>query len=165
MNPIESIRKRGQAFRERMIARNFLAPNDSSGCTEDEIKEIEGKAGGPLPEAYKVFLRLLGKRTTKVFDHVNMFVEDIEANLAIGGVTEESDPPVPKGTFPCWTDYLGEVVGFFHLGESEDPAIYRMSIETGRVERIGDSLWDMMEAELEVAEKLDDDGMMADKKV
>lgn len=148
---------RAEIFRRKLLGITINPPmpicqeDELRGCTEEQVAEIQASAPFPLPDAYKTFLRMMGRgagefmggHAYSVF-YPRVIGLDAEAKSR-SWLLSRFDDPQNCFVFLC---YDGEVWLFFKGNEGDDPPIYELGNERRETRRESDSLWDTLELDL-----------------
>ncbi|REC44637.1 SMI1/KNR4 family protein [Chryseobacterium pennipullorum] len=96
-----------------------------AGCSDTEILSIEDRLGTQLPEAYKEYLKSIGKKFLfEFFDAEQMSFEDYEdINEYVTETLMETGFSFEKEAFPI-SHRRYDYFRFFYLNESENPDIW-----------------------------------------
>lgn len=106
------------------------------GCSASEISQLEERVGFELPDAYKAYLKLMGRDYKGVLCGTDCFIDHvIENNEDLPELLEENnvDYELPENylTFLC---HQGYIMAWFALPkESENPTCYIFSEGTTKV--------------------------------
>jgi hypothetical protein len=144
------------SLRERLIASRIATPNSLSGCSSEEIQTIEECLRLPLPRAYVDFLAAVGKRAGAFMRDIDIFyptllrlrasAEEILENW------EEGKLLLPDNAL-VFSMRMGEQFMYFIAdGKNEDPSIWFYIEEAGKFREIAESLWSVLESELQLSE-------------
>ena len=93
-----------------------------------DISAIEQKFKIALPEAYKQFLRLMGKGAGLYMQGSSVFYDEL-FSLRQGAeelVIENNLSPIPENAFVFWM-HQGYQAAYFKLNEGENPPVYYFS--------------------------------------
>jgi hypothetical protein len=143
---------------ERLIASGIAKPGQIAGCSDSDITRIEGTSGVQLPAAYKAFLRVVGKNAGQLMGDIDFLYEGVLAlnarAAAILDNWEEGKLVLPAKAF-VFSMRQGEQFMFFIAdGRSDDPPVYYYFEGWGQFKKAANSLWEVIEAELEMQERL-----------
>jgi hypothetical protein len=140
----------GESLKRRLLESGACSSDEICGCSEKEFHEIEMKAYGPLPKAYKEVMLVIGKGAGEFISDVDMFYPDVIT------LTEETreylldyEVELPEDAF-VFADRDGEQILFFRLQQStEDRPVYKWSNEDPEEFKIVlPSIWNFIEEEL-----------------
>ena len=149
LQPLELKQDSPDALVQRMLATGVARKEQLRGYSEAEITALETEQSITLPEAYKTFLRMLGKNAGSfwVNDHWEIFLtlgpdyfyfED-EFEKSLGIEPEEIDMPEK---FVVFADRLGDYpLGFVADGSSDDPPILGPTADGTQLEQKFESFW------------------------
>jgi len=97
------------------------------GCGQEEIIDLEKKLGYPLPEAYRQFLKWMGKDNQGIFIGCNWFITDVIGNtewLPQFLVENNIDLKLPEH-YLAFFSYRGYQAAWFELPkENDNPTAY-----------------------------------------
>jgi len=136
-------------LRKRLLSSGLATEETIVPCSELEIARLETTAPDVLPDAYKAFLRTAGRKAGLLFSDVNFFYPGILdlTERASGWLREfESPLALPERAF-VFSDRYGEQFMYF-LVDGDDPPIFLYVEGRTHFERIADSVWEIIEAEL-----------------
>lgn len=139
-----------QQLIERILAIPKFREAGLTPCSEEEIRHLEQKFNVILPEAYKQFLRTMGRWAGGFIasDHWNAFYGNVEDMAQSDKFAQEFEnlPQLPQDYF-VFASRLGSINLFFVAdGKDDDPPIYYFGDDTeSTLERWYDSFWDWIE--------------------
>lgn len=125
---------------ERLLDVPALLGEMPVGCSDTEISSLEETFGITLPEAYKLFLCIMGRGPRYPFEcnHWEVFYPDL-LRMGRGAQYEKWCPALPSDYF-VFASRLSANLFFIADGTDDDPPIYSLEGET--IEREYDSFWD-----------------------
>ncbi|WP_042473909.1 SMI1/KNR4 family protein [Bacillus ndiopicus] len=97
------------------------------GCSENEIKELEGEIGYSFPDMYRNFLLGIGHRAGLLFQGTDIFFRSIK------GLTEEAIElleenqesfNLPEDAF-VFSMHQGYEFNYFRFSEGDNPPVYQ----------------------------------------
>ncbi|MEM8718333.1 MAG: SMI1/KNR4 family protein [Cyanobacteria bacterium P01_G01_bin.39] len=138
-----------------MIELNIADPNLIKGCNHQEIMQLEQENNVLFPQSYKVFLKHFGHGLGgRVMNDIDILYEDISGltNLLRDEVLiEDGDPVLPKKAFVFSARY-GEQFMFFDTNRVQsEPAIFYYIENAQNFSQVGDSIFDVLEEEIQLA--------------
>jgi hypothetical protein len=146
-----------RTLRARLIASGIARPQDIAGCGADDIAALEQRLG-PLPDSYKAVLGAIGRAAGRLVDDRELWIyadqlDEVNrlARERIFACGEASDDPVPGNAVFIGARY-GEHPWFLLAGDRADCPVWHCNTDTGRVTRVGPSVWDWVEELLRDAE-------------
>lgn len=95
-------------------------------CSEEDIHTLENQLGQTLPDAYREFLLLMGRRTGGLLGGTNWLYEDLEIMQedAVELMRHDKFPVIlPPDAF-VFLMHQRYQFGFFRLTEGDDPPVY-----------------------------------------
>lgn len=94
-------------------------------CRSWEVDDIEKEYGITLPQAYKDFLLLMGKKAGRFMVGSSVFYDELFflKSWANELGTENDLPPLLDDAFPFWM-HQGYMVAYFITTEGDDPPVY-----------------------------------------
>jgi SMI1/KNR4 family protein SUKH-1 len=118
----------GFDIRRRLIALPESSEQDLEGASEEEIRELEKYAGGPLPAVYKQFLKQLGRSAGELFRGSDYSVSQrfrLHLREHAEALLLRSNAPfvLPKTAF-VFLMSQGYQFSFFYIGQGDDPGVY-----------------------------------------
>lgn len=141
-----------------LLASGIAKPDEIGGCSDDEVRRLERCLNVVLPEAYVQFLKALGHKAGSLMadvDYHYCLLERINTDARkILDNWEEGRLPLPEKAF-VFSMRQGEQFMFFVAdGSLDDPPIYYYFEGRGEFKRAANSIWEVIEAELEIQERL-----------
>ena len=146
---------RAIALKDQMLKLNLADPNLVRGCSKKEIEKLEQDNNVILPKSYRVFLENFGhgiggaimKEIDILYDNIFNLTNVIRNEVLI----DEGDPVLPNKAF-VFTGRYNEQFMFFNAdGLEEDPSVFYYMIDDEEFRKIADSIFDIVEDEVEVA--------------
>jgi hypothetical protein len=145
-----------KALVERLIASGIARFNQISGCTEIEIKDLQGRTGLKLPSAYVDFLSSVGHGAGGFLQDLDvywpkMFELNAEAKEILEN-WEEGKLLLPDQAFVFSMRYGEQFLFFIADRKSENPPVHHYYEGHGHFTRVAASFWDAIECELRMSE-------------
>ena len=126
---------------ERLQESTLVDKSSISGCSDDKIRDIEQTANGPLPAAYKEFLRQMGVSAGDFLRGDDLFYPDmidltegVRELMAESGVADK----LPDSAF-AFAGHHDYVYLYFDTAAGEDPPVYRYVEGDEEPEQVFDS--------------------------
>jgi hypothetical protein len=145
-----------RTLRQRLLALGVADPNTIVGCTESDIQGLEAIANLQLPPAYTAFLKVAGRSAGRFMPDVDIYFDKIaKLNSTATDILEdweEGKLHLPTKAFVFAMRYGEQFMFFVADGKLDDPPIYHYFEGHGNFEKIGDSVWDVIEGELDILE-------------
>jgi len=143
---------------ERLLSSGIAKPDQIAGCSDADIARIEAASGVQLPAAYRSFLRVLGRNAGQLMCDIDFLYEKaLGLNAQAARILEnweEGKLALPEKAF-VFSMRQGEQFMFFIAdGGSEDPPVYYYFEGRGEFNKVANSLWEVVEAELEMLKRL-----------
>ncbi|MCQ4164828.1 SMI1/KNR4 family protein [Tahibacter harae] len=116
------------------------------GCTEQEIAQLERKAGAPLPQQYKTFLAAAGRAAPGFFTGTDFYIRQVDGLTedAADLLRENNEPfDLPAGAF-VFSMHQGYVFHYFILSDDADPPVYTYCEGKGMPRPAGESFSDYL---------------------
>lgn len=137
-----------RVLRRKLIEGGIASPDEIRGCTQAEIRQIEDRYG-PLPDAYKDILRLIGHGAGRLVDRMEFWIysdrlDEVNRHGRSAMQDFEADGVSLPETGPVFfiSARQGDYPTFIPAGEGSDAAVFMMNGDRNTVERIHDSVWD-----------------------
>ena len=140
-------------IKEKIIQQGIGRPDLIRGCSESEILKLEQKYDVILPQSYKTFLKYFGhglgggimKEIDILYNDIFSLTDVIRNEILI----EEGDPVLPRKAFVFTGRYNEQFMFFDASGFKKEPAIMYYIIDEDSFRKVGDSIFDIIESELE----------------
>jgi hypothetical protein len=130
---------------QRLVKAGVLQENELRPCSQADIRRLETRHGVRLPEAYKLFLRRVGRGAGDFLtdDHWDAFYDDL---LDLDSdFRKESDVRAKiSGDWFCFATRMGDVYLFLANDGSDDPPVYGWG-DSEKLEKLYESFWDWLE--------------------
>lgn len=126
-----------------------ISSSEIKGCSEADIKRLQAKAAGPLPERYVDFLKLIGRGAGEFMSDLKAFYPDLLTLTATRKRALAEYAVLPDDAFVI-ADRFGEQTMFIRLSEAtDDCAVYYWNSERPRKTKVAfKSFWKFIEDEL-----------------
>lgn len=144
---------RAMSLKNNILHQALGNPEWIKGCSESEILLLENKYDVILPLSYKVFLRNFGhglgggimKEIDILYDKIFNLTNVIRNEVLV----DEGDPVLPNKAFVFAGRYNEQFMFFNADGLEEEPSIFYYMIDDEKFRKIGDSIFDILESEIE----------------
>ena len=146
------------ALVDRLLASQIATRDNIVGCTDDDIRQLECATQCQLPGAYLRFLRSIGRGAGCFLRDINIYYPtvltlNVEARSILDN-WEEGRLVLPANAV-VFSIRQGEQFMFFIAdGNHDDPPIFHYMEDRGEFRKIAESLWDVIEHELELTEQV-----------
>ena len=145
-------------LKEKIVKQGLGSSELIKGCSESEILKLESKYNVILPQSYKIFLKFfghgLGGRVMNdcdiLYDDIFSLTDTIRNEILI----EEGDPVLPDKAFVFSGRYNEQFMFFDASGLENEPNIMYYMIDEDNFRKIGESVFDIIESELESSIKI-----------
>lgn len=142
-------------LKEKIIKQGIGEPDLIKGCSESEILKLEQEYNVILPPSYKIFLKNFGHGLGgKIMKEIDILYNDIFSltNIIKNEILiDEGDPILPDKAFVFAGRYNEQFMFFDASGLEKEPAIMYYMIDEDNFRKIGDSIFDIIEEEVEVS--------------
>lgn len=150
---------RAKQLKNYILFQDLGIPDLIKGCSKLEILQLEKKYAVILPRSYKVFLENFGRGLGgKIMRDCDVLYDDIFSltNIIRNEILiDDGDPVLPNKAFVCVGRYNEQFMFFDASGMIEEPDIYYYHIDEGNFRKIADSIFEIIEDELEVSYELE----------
>lgn len=141
----------------RLYAARVCRPDQIRPCSEAEIDEIERRWGVPLPDAYRWFLRTMGRGAGQFFGGTDIFhasLGDVREQ-ALEILREEARPIELPAEALVFAAHQGYQFWYMDLSTGgEDPPVWYFVMESEGPRRIHDQFTEFLAAEAQGMEAL-----------
>jgi hypothetical protein len=129
----------------RLLALGLVTEKELRPCSEKDIAKLERRHGVILPEAYRLYLRRMGRGAGRFFtsDHWYAGYDSVFKSL---GTRCDAKPegPLPEKAF-VFATRMGDYYCYFVAdGKDEDPAVLGWG-DCGKVTRWAGSFWQWLD--------------------
>ena len=144
---------RAIGLKEKIIKQGMGHPDLIKGCSESEILKLEQEYNVVLPQSYKIFLENFGhglgggimKEIDILYNDIFSLTNVIRNEILI----DEGDPVLQDKAFVFTGRYNEQFMFFDASGLEQEPAIMYYMIDEDSFRKIGDSIFDIIEGEVE----------------
>lgn len=135
----------------RMHQSDLINSAGEEGCSMNEIERVCNDVGQQIPFSYQLFLQLLGKVKSPIFSEVAILFDELDNVYdLVGYLDSEMSQWLPLESIPFCAETIGGQVCFFlSTDDVIDPPVYRSALGTTRIKKVADSLWDLVEDEID----------------
>jgi hypothetical protein len=128
-----------KALAAKLIEAGLATPETVAGCSEEEISQLEAKAGVLLPAAYKDFLRTFGKECGTFLNDCCFLYSTLL--LYCRPLAEELAHANELRLMPTWFVFLERDVMFlyFDTTQGDDPPVWRFKEGDSKPELMAES--------------------------
>ena len=142
---------------DRLLVSRIVRENEILGCTELEIERVKETSGLVLPTAYIDFLRAVGNGAGQFLADVEIFYPammclNTKASKMLKN-WEGEELILPTMAYIFAMRRFEQFMYFVCDGSSENPFVYRY-VEGSHCFSQRESFWDVVEAELTMAEEI-----------
>jgi SMI1 / KNR4 family (SUKH-1) len=147
----------GRELAERLQATSLLGSGELRGCSKDDITRLEQRTGLRMPEAYKDFLRAVGRNPGPLMWDCEFCYDDLPDldtfARSMLAAYEGNRLGLPPGAFVWETRQPEQFMFFVADGVSDDPPVFHYFEEQGHFEQVADSIWVPIAQELVALEE------------
>lgn len=154
----KDIALRAVNLKNMMLNLGLANPNLIKGCSKQEITKLERENNVIFPQSYKVFLENFGHGLGgRVMNDVDILYDQVFPLTSIARneiLIEEGDPILPEKAFVFSMRYGEQFMFFDASGLIEEPPIFYYMADDTAFKKVGDSIFDILEGEIDFSEKI-----------
>jgi hypothetical protein len=140
-----------------MIDHGLATFDTICGCSEEEIRDVERHVGVFLPEAYRVFLRFMGRSAGRLFRDIDILfpvvLELTSAAVDILRLAEHGKMTLPTHSFVFSMRQGLQFLFFVANNEDDDPGIHSYFEMDHQFTTPFSSIWEFVEEEVRISKE------------
>ncbi|BAZ45677.1 hypothetical protein NIES4102_27030 [Chondrocystis sp. NIES-4102] len=154
----KDITLRAANLKNMMLDLGLANPHLIKGCSKQEIINLESEYNVTLPNSYKVFLENFGHGLEgRVMNDIDILYDQVLPLTSIARnqiLIDEGDPVLPEKAFVFCMRYGEQFMFFDASGLVEEPPIFYYMENDTAFKKVGDSIFDILEGEINFSEKI-----------
>ncbi len=137
-------------FVDRLLGAKLALAETIEGCSEKELLEIENLSGLKLPESYKCYMGMLGKRSGDFLSECGMFYPDVllNKNRALTLLENNTDFRLKDSDFVFLERYGYQFFYFETSAGNANPPVFRYTERSPKPIPLANSFTEAMDMAL-----------------